>query len=257
MSLNRYLKTYKSLYSRKIWPYDETVSLGYNCETSFMIGCEFAKVNSYVYSWVYIFDRQLFLDSLYNTDKILSEETTLLPSGMLRCEKYKISFHFKMPKNDLFKTDGTPNNANVEVAKAELKSRISYLSEKTTMLFKSNKKTLFIIKIKSINPEEDIAYIKKIHKVLNHLYRSGKFTLCCVFEEKHCSSEISKMTSNKIKIATVKYFSEDATAMANNDVDGWHKLFQELFVPEWKIFIKLFVNKIRKTIKLSITYYIM
>ena len=213
--------------------YDEIISLGYNCETSFMIDNYRNELNSYVYNWAFINDRKKFIDSLNNLDKILSEKITLLPWRMFKCEKYNINFHpAKTLEGKLFNADGSTNDENIEFAIVELKSRVQYLAKKLSNLFKSNKNTLFIIKIKGNNVENDLAYIKDLYETIKHLHISGKFTLCCIFEEKSFSSKISKLESDNLKIRKVNFFSNEATAIKNSDNNGWNKIFQEFFTVE-------------------------
>lgn len=227
MNLKEIVKAFRSFYFKRHWRYDEIVSLGYNCETSFMIKNYTHELNSYVYCWAYVNDREKFIDSINNLDKVLSEEITLLPGGMFKCEKYNINFHPKMPKERLFNPDGTKKDSNVEAALVELKSRISYLSKKLVKLFKSNKKTLFLIKIKGTDLNADLDYVKELDKTMRHLYRSGKFTLCCIFEEKAYSVEMQKLETKNLKIRKVSHFSFDGTAEENNDIEGWKNIFSE------------------------------
>ena len=48
-----------------------------------------------------------------------------------------------------------------------MKERLTYLSNKTENIFKTNKKILFIIKLKRTNIQDDFNYIEKLNKILS------------------------------------------------------------------------------------------
>lgn len=116
--------------------YDNIVSLGYNCEVSFRIK-DFMKeqgrsFDSYLYSWVYITNRFLMLDSIENFDLVLSGDLKLLPWGMVRCEKTAMDFH--MRNKQLWDDMGNIKPREYQEALTELKSRVSHLKMKTAQL---------------------------------------------------------------------------------------------------------------------------
>ena len=146
--------------------FDEVTSLGYNCEVGFRIQDYFGLMDSYPYSWAYCLDRKLFLESLDNLDDILTGDITLMPSGMFRCEKYQISFHASKEKDALF-VDGKPNEEVVRLELASLKKKIKHLVEKFYSLFQSDKKSLFVIKVKHSESDENIKFVKDLFKKID------------------------------------------------------------------------------------------
>lgn len=184
-------------------------------------------MDSYPYSWAYCLDRKLFLESLDNLDDILTGDITLMPSGMFRCEKYQISFHASKEKDALF-VDGKPNEEVVRLELASLKKKIKHLVEKFYSLFQSDKKSLFVIKVKHSESDENIKFVKDLFKKIDEYYKSKNFVLLVVFEEKYISNELLSLESDRLKIRGVKEFADDKHTDTTGDLEGWKKIFSEL-----------------------------
>lgn len=206
--------------------YDNIVSLGYNCEVSFRIkDYKKSAIDSYVYSWAYICDEDLFLNSLDNIDDILNGSITLLPWGMFKCDKYELSFHTICNKYRLFDADNNLIQENVDRAKDELISRTNHLKNKFNELLKSDKKTLFVMKIRK--KDNIIGYVQKVYTTLNNKYISGEFTLLVVIEEDTYNEEWKSLESEKLKIRTIKSYAPDSDTEYGGDIDGWMRVLSE------------------------------
>ncbi|MDM0822046.1 hypothetical protein QTI12_14785 [Clostridium perfringens] len=228
--------------------FDEVVSLGYNCEVSFRIKDYFGKISSYPYSWAYCCDKNLFLKSLDNLDDILTGEITLLPlSGMFKCEKYNMNFHSSKHKENLV-VDGKPNKENVEKEIKNLKEKIKHLTKKFKDLLTSEKNTLFVIKIKH-DEFNDEKFIQEIYSRLLKYYKSKRFLLLVVLEEKYLTKEIINLESERLKIRTVKYFAKDNDTLRGGDLVGWNSVFSEFKV---KFTMIIFINKLKRILKRTI-----
>lgn len=206
--------------------YDNIVSLGYNCEVSFRIR-DFKKsaIDSYIYSWAYICDEDLFLNSLNNIDDILTGSITVLPWGMFMCDKYQLSFHPICNNYKLFDSDNNPIQENVDRSKEELISRTNHLKRKFNELLKSEKKTLFVMKIgKKDNISE---FVQKVYITLNNKYISGNFTLLVVIEEDRYNEEWKNLQCEKLKIRTIKSYAPDSDTENGGDIDGWMRVLSE------------------------------
>ena len=93
-------------------------------------------------------DKDLFLESLNNLSNNFSESKySVLPGGMIDHERYNIAFHSRFPSNELKNSDGLYAEKFQENLD-ELKSRINHLAQKTDKIFKTNRRVLFIIKLK-------------------------------------------------------------------------------------------------------------
>ncbi len=213
--------------------YDEVVSLGYNCEVSFRIidaldGVnDIASLHSYPYSWAYVFSRSLFYETFYNPNLFLSGEIELTPAKMLKCSASGISFHLKNHGEELLDEKGEFSDELYQKAVADTKSRIMHLYDKFINLVNSDKKTLFILKVSATNPTEDSDFIFEVYKILLSMYKSGRFTLLVVMEERSLSKEILKMECDRIKIRTVKEFANDCDTKEGGDREGWVRVIRE------------------------------
>lgn len=207
--------------------YDNIVSLGFNCEVSFRIKDYYKKndIDSYIYTWAYVCDDNLFLDSLNNIDDILSGKITLLPWGMFKCEKYQLSFHSISGVSKLFDKDNNPIQENVDKAIKELIDRTNHLKDKFNKLLKSDEKTLFVMKVRKQN--DAIDFIKKVYNILKDKYVLDNFTLLVVIEENQYNEQWENLNSKDLKIRTIKNFAPDNNTENGGDLDGWKKVFNE------------------------------
>lgn len=207
--------------------FDEIVSLGYNCEVAFRIMDSFGDQQSYPFSWVYILDRDLFLDALDNLSDVLSGEVTLLPWGMFKCERYQISFHASVNKETLF-IDGSPNEEVVKSEISNLKDKFNYMAGKLYKLFESKKRTLFVIKVRHSGITEDVKFVQELFLKLTGLYKSQNFTLLVLFEDQFISDNLLKLQSDRLKIKSVKCFADDSDTLKSGDLNGWKSIFSEI-----------------------------
>lgn len=230
--------------------FDEVVSLGYNCEVSFRIEDYFGIINSFPFSWVNWQDKELFLKSLNNLEVILTGEIELLPWGMFKCKKYNIDFHSSNNKKHLF-INGKPNDENVKEEIVNLKSKIKHLSNKFEELLKSEKNTLFVIKVRH-DGANDIWFLKELYSNMSQRYESKKFTILAVFEEKYLSKELIELETEHLKIRSLKCFAEHNKTDTTGDLKGWHNVFSEFnYSIKRKVNI---VKDIKKTIKMVYRY---
>ena len=207
--------------------YDVYVSLGYNCEVSFRIQDYFKrKIDSYPFSWVYITDFEKFVRALFKLDDILKHEVEFLPWGMILDKKYGLSFHPKINKKELFFEDGNLNLQKADEALAELKERFLYLLSKFKKLLASDKRTLFVIKVRSEDLKSE--WLKVLYSYLKDNYLTGNFKLLVVTEKSKVDIySINWMESSKIGVGMVEYFAKDSETETGGDIDGWMRVLAE------------------------------
>ncbi len=213
--------------------YNEIVSLGYNCEVSQRLQDIFnKKFEHYLFTWSYECDRELFLESLNNLNNFTESEYSILPNGMIKHERYNIRFHSRFSKDQLINNDGSFTN-NVEPAINELKERLTYLSNKTENIFKTNKKILFIIKLKRTNIQDDFNYIEKLNKILSLKFteKSPEYTLLVVIEKNNYSKNELKLINSKnnqyIKYEAISHFADDPYTDIHGDIFGWYRVIKK------------------------------
>ena len=138
------LRYFEIINSGKTAAFDEIITLGNNCETANrVINLIPERFNHYLYTYVYVLNREKFLQSLNDPVGFVDDDFELKPWGMLNGKTTKFSFH---PAEESILRE-TPEKCDIEAVKTNLKSKIKHLAEKTVNMLNSNKKILFIIKI--------------------------------------------------------------------------------------------------------------
>ncbi|MBO4947730.1 MAG: hypothetical protein J6C83_00105 [Peptococcaceae bacterium] len=209
---------------------DHVISLGYNCEVSFRIRDYFGALNSVIYSWAYIENRDDLLKSLYNPEKLAASDKELLPWGMFRSKEYGITFHPKYSQKELFHADGGENTEVVQLAKEEMVSRYMYLAKKLTGFFQdAEKTTLYVCKMQPWITDEasNIDFIKTLYQTLSDICINDNFMLCIVMQEKDITESYQALQQPNLFIRTVKEFAPDSDTEYGGDIEGWNRIFNE------------------------------
>ncbi len=179
--------------------YDELCSLGYNCEVAFRLNDLLkTECNHYLFTYSFEHNREKFIECLNNLTDIQNDEYTYQTHGMFYGSKYQISFHPRNKKEDFINKDGSINNQIVKDNLKELLSRIKYLGEKTYKLIHSDKKTLFIIKIKHTNLNEDKEFIEKLYNFFENNYKNTNYKLLCVLGKNNYPANILKYIKKNV-----------------------------------------------------------
>ncbi len=215
------------------------VSLGYNCEISFRIENYFNKLDSYLFSWSFEEDRELFLKALENIDSIFINNISLREDHMFADENYKIKFH---PRYDILPKAGMYSEISYKDALNELTGRIAHLKDKTKTLFKEYKKVVYFVKVQDLGEESNISYIIRLEKLLRNLSQTGDYVLVAVFEKRSLTKKIKDLESCTLKIRGLKKFAPVKHTDILGDVKGWYKIISE-FVQEKS---KCYFSNIRK-----------
>ena len=209
---------------------DNVISLGYNCEVSYRIRDYFGKLNSTIYSWAYIENRNDLIRSLQDPVKLAVSEKELLPWGMFRSKEYGITFHPKYSQAELFNSDGSENADIVQLAKDEMISRYTYLANKLNGFFKNeNETTLYVCKMHPwmTNEEENISFIKELHQMISDLCVNENYILLVVLQKKEMTREIKSIELHNLLIRSVEAFAPDSDTEFGGDIAGWNKIFEE------------------------------
>ncbi len=218
------------------YKYNEIVSLGYNYETQFRIddlkAALHLKNNNYLFSWVYVNDRSIMLSLLSDLDIVRTPDFTVLRFGMYKDKNTQLAFHPRF-ENEQFDENGNVKEDIFKECSQELISRINHLADKTEELFKSDNKTMFVIKVKKTNTEYDKNYIENIYKILSAKYVTQKFKLLAFIQNCDFNAQEQKflreLENSKLKIINIKSFAHDASTDTDGDTYGWlTNLYKEL-----------------------------
>lgn len=217
--------------------YDEIISLGYNCEISQRFSDVFcnSKFEHYLYTWSYEYDREGFLSSLKNLDNFVETTYSVLPNGMIKHEKYNIAFHAKYPKEELI-SEYNLTTKIIPEAIEELKDRLNYLSKKTERIFHSDRKCLFVLKLKRTQVEQDINFVTELNNILKNKFDNPKaeYTLLVVIEKADYSKDelryIYNQSNLNVKYSAINCFANDADTGTDGDILGWNRILKEFLI---------------------------
>lgn len=231
--------------------FDKIVSLGYNCEVSFLIEDYWGEVDSYPFSWGYVKNREAFVWCLDHMDEILQGEIWFEPwACMYLCRNSMISFHPKMSAEKLMNEDGSENMENRKKAIAELRSRTAYLVSKLRKLFTGIENVLFLAKVKSEGRDADVVYIHNLHETIERLkIAGGGYKLVLVFEKACECKEFQKLEDKNLAIRYVNRFADDGKTDTDSDWDGWLRIFQEFDVRDTEQYYKRIQMRIKHEFK--------
>lgn len=202
--------------------FDEVVSLGYNCEVSFRIEDYFGNLNAMLFSWSYVLDRDKFPDILRKSSQIFSEGEILCEDHMVKCRWSELKFH---PRYSVLPKVGAFTEEQYKEAVQELHSRVNHLSNKFCELCKSEKRTLFVIKLEDKGNEANIRFLKAVKDALDGVYVSRNYVLAVVTLKATVTSELSALQDNKLRVFTVKRFAPQKHTNIMGDVKGWYRMF--------------------------------
>lgn len=211
--------------------FDTIVSLGFNCEVSFRIRDHLnGYLDSYPYSWCYVYGGADLSQCLEHPERILSGDIELLPNGMLLCKTCHLSFHGKMPLDQLWNADGSPCQEKLDMTIAELRARQSHLQDKLRWLLNDGKKsTLFLMKNAKIafQPKEAAEDIRSLSRWLEEHYQGGRFLLVVVVEERYLTHRLRRMENKHLVFRSVRQFAKEGKAQSGSDFEGWNAIFDE------------------------------
>lgn len=206
------------------------ISLGRNCEVSWMIQEYMGNLESSLFSWVAVIDEDLFLEVLENIDDIFKEEIHYHGKSpdMFIDDKYKLAFHGRTPRLEMFNEEMRIKDiALYNKTIIELKERVKYLKGKFIKQVEDADKYIFV---KTYEITEDNR--SNILMCLRKLGKWGGMNGCLivvVIENRWYDMDffnIEGIFANILFIRTVKYLAPyDKTR--NADRGSWMRIFRE------------------------------
>jgi hypothetical protein len=170
-------------------------------------------------------------------DEMLSGDVALQSNGMFLCKTCHLSFHGKAPHEQLWLSNGEPNQEVIQPALEELRSRLAHLNDKFRRLLEGSRSTLFVMKnIKiALDWEGAVEDIAALALWLEQHYKGGQYLLVVVVEERFLTSRLTRMENDHLTFRSVKEFSKEGKAQSGGDHEGWAKIFEE-FDPDHTAF---------------------
>lgn len=220
--------------------FQNIVSMGYNCEVSYRIRDRFGKVNSTVFSWCYVENRDDFLVSLDHLEYLADCDKRLRSNGMFQCGDMGILLHTKVNRSELFLESGEADAQKVHEAISEMSERYRYLVKKLEKMFHNpRERTLYVLKMQPW--EEDI---EKNRKFLEDLYTkldmlcNDNFAILIVLEKNLLNLKLASMNKPNLYFRFVENYANDMDTEKSGDIEGWHRIFDEFELIPKKRLIK-------------------
>ena len=205
------------------------ISLGYNCEVSFRIRDYYGKLDSTIYSWCYIKNRNDFLKSLDNPNCLVDDEKYLDSNGMYQCRNYDIVFHTKVSEKALFSKEEKVRLEAEEKAQIEMKERYTYLSQKFQSILKGKEDTLYIIKMQpwENDLEKNMQFLRSLQNKFANLGSPDCFRILVVLEKKVQNLPLLALENHQPYIRFVDCYAADNETENGGDIEGWRTILSE------------------------------
>lgn len=188
MNRNNFLSAQKIM--EKIRSYDRLISLGLNCETSYILYKIYGGTESSLFQWATV-KAANFVEVLNNLDLIYSGKIIEAPEkNMWKCAVTNIYFHGVHTPQELFDEHG---NRDKEKIRAELKDtigRVRYQREKFRILAKSAETKLYILGLYPLHAHPTnagrTAFLQELFAALQRMAKNASLL---VFVEKSMQTD--------------------------------------------------------------------
>lgn len=194
----------KKNYLQKIWSYilnkfaflypnkklyDYIVPLGDNCKYSTKFHYFYKFVDSTLFNWAAIIDKNNLEEIIRHPEEIYSQGWEYEKDrNMWICKKYNISFHGRSLPEELF-TDGVFDESKKQADFEELRSRLNYLIEKTQKIFASKEKKLFVYTYEENDYDENPDFLRNLYKLMTEISSNFDFLVITHSDRKYESLE--------------------------------------------------------------------
>lgn len=214
--------------------FDHIISLGLNCEISFILLKNFNFVESSLLSWSYVPISNLN-DVLKNPQLIFSEGIEdLAEHNMFKCSKTGIAFHGKNPPSFYTDKKGNIDQSLLLQEKNDVISRVEYLKQKFIRVGQSSESKLYVLGISHYFTQNLKQSLKDI--ILNCYETIAQSqqnaSLLVLLEKNIATADLFDLSNIYIYIRTLDYFApiDKATFEEYVDLKNAFLIFKE-FVP--------------------------
>ena len=207
--------------------YHHIISLGLNCEPSYVLEDLYGPLDSYVFSWALVPNVPELVLALDDMAAIFSQGYDIAHGSydMFRCLHTGIQFH---GKSDL--RAGAYESALLEAAFAELLSRLAYLQKKLCRALRSGRRVLCVVKNHNRGGSArgfDSAEALHLKRALDQLADGGHVDLLCVDREGCVPPELDPQCARQgIYKRLLAGFAPGERAYFY-DIPGWARIFAE------------------------------
>jgi hypothetical protein len=210
--------------------FNNIISLGVNCENTFVIQDLFGNIDSTLFTWAFIEDPFMLSEYIANPDILFTDGMTLTPSKMFRCNKTRFVFHSKMQKEDhIFDANEELPVDTLREAEEEVHSRVEHLADKFWNRINSEDRNLFVIKLLSHEEYKDniINLLMELIYSLDRKCFNKDFMLMCILEDDYAQSIEQEIRDNRLVIKRIRRFAH-WTSTDKFDEEGWKEVYKNI-----------------------------
>lgn len=216
--------------------YDRLISLGLNCETSFILYKKYGGAESSLFQWATV-PAANFIEVLNNLSLIYSGKIIENPqTNMWQCAVTHINFHGIHSPQELLDGHGKRDMQKVRAELKDTKERILYQCEKFYAVAKSTETKLYILGLYPLlcprTNEERIKFLQELFAALQHIAQNA--SLLVFIEKSMQTDEILALDNNtNFFIRILDHFAPPQKAVSPLHVDlaGSAKILEE-FAPK-------------------------
>ncbi len=216
--------------------YDRLISLGLNCETSFILYKIYGGAESSLFQWATV-PAANFIEVLGNLSLIYSGKIIDDPkTNMWKCAVTHINFHGVHTPQELLDEHGKRDSKKVRAELLNTKERIEYQCEKFLVIAKSAETKLYVIGLyPGLCHRTNEGRVKFLQELFAALRRMAKNASLLVFVEKSMQTDEIMALDNDTDffIRILDHFApyDKATSALHVDLAGSAKILQE-FAPK-------------------------
>ena len=210
--------------------FNNIISLGVNCENTFVIQALFSNIDSTLFTWAFIEDPFMLSEYIANPDILFTDGMTLTQSKMLRCNRTRFVFHSRMQKEDhIFDANGELPIDTLKEAEEEVRSRVEHLADKFWNRINSEDRNLFVIKLFSHEEYKDniINLLAELTHSLDRRCLNKDFMLMCILENDYAQSTEQEIRDNRLVIKRIRKFAH-WTSTDKFDEEGWKEVYKNI-----------------------------
>lgn len=216
--------------------YDRLISLGLNCETSYILYKKYGGAESSLFQWATVHAQNL-IEVLNNLNLIYSGKIIEDPqSNMWKCAVTHISFHGVQKPQELRDKHGRRDNEKIRAECKDTMSRIRYQCEKFQVVAKSTETKLYILGLyPELSPptnEKRVKFLQELFAALQHMAKNS--SLLVLVEKNMQTNEILELDNDSnFFIRVLDHFApaDKAVSPLHVDLAGSAKILEE-FAPK-------------------------
>ena len=226
---HKFFKTFSFVVKSKKYKY--IIPFGQNCDFSDAFLDYFNFSDSTFYNWVYTKHSDIPIQF-----EVLKNPQVLFSGGyhynrMWHCHKTKLLFHGRANDEELKDEFGVYDSKLLDEDFSELRSRVTYLANKTKKYLYSTEKKLITYTILCDKKEEENKQAKKALELYEYLKKENiqnfDFLVICARQNFETINDIIKNENQAVFVRKVKSNYDNKQQRLYKDIIGWAKIFSK------------------------------